>query len=60
MVALGLFDVPQSPALSFAIVVHAISVFPVALLGVILAWKEGISLSGVKGQSEHSREALVG
>ena len=54
MVALGLFGISQSPALSFAIVVHAISMFPVALVGIILAWKEGISISKVEGPPEQT------
>jgi len=52
MVALGLFGISQSPALSFAIVVHALSIFPVALLGILLAWKEGISISKVERPRE--------
>jgi len=54
MVALGLFGVSQSPALSFAIVVHALSIFPVALLGILLAWKEGISISKVERPPEQT------
>ncbi|MFH1006226.1 MAG: lysylphosphatidylglycerol synthase transmembrane domain-containing protein [Candidatus Latescibacterota bacterium] len=51
MVALGLFGVPESPALSYAIVAHAISILPVSLLGGILAWKEGIRISNPSGQT---------
>jgi len=41
---LGLYDVPKSPALAFAIVLHGLNILPVFLLGLVLAWKEGISL----------------
>ena len=51
MVALRLFGVSESPALSFAIVAHAISVLPVSLVGGVLAWKEGISISKVERAS---------
>ena len=54
MVALGLLGVSESPALSFAIVAHAISVLSVSLLGGILAWKEGISISKVESASEQT------
>jgi len=54
MVALGLFGVSESPALSFAIVAHAISVLPVSLVGGVLAWKEGISISKVERSSEQA------
>ena len=54
MVALGLFGVSRSPALSFAIVVYAIGIFPVALLGILFAWKEGISISKVARPSEQT------
>ncbi|MCK5734305.1 MAG: flippase-like domain-containing protein [Candidatus Latescibacteria bacterium] len=51
MVALRLFGVSESPALSFAIVAHAISVLPVSLVGGVMAWKEGISISKVERAS---------
>jgi len=51
MKALELFGVPASPALSYAVLLHGLSVFPVAALGVFLVWKEGYSLSQVRSQS---------
>lgn len=44
-VSLELFHVPRAVGLSYAIVVHAINFFPVFLVGLLLAWKEGIKLS---------------
>lgn len=43
--SLELFHVPRAIGLSYAIVVHAINFFPVFLVGLLLAWKEGIRLS---------------
>jgi hypothetical protein len=39
---------PQETAMSYAIVLHAGYYFPVILLGAILAWREGYSLTSVK------------
>jgi uncharacterized protein (TIRG00374 family) len=52
MISLTLFDVPESSALGYAIVVHAISMFPVALVGVGYALKEGIKISKIGSQKE--------
>lgn len=41
---LGLFGIAKSPALAFAFVLHAMNIVPFFLLGLILAWKEGVSL----------------
>ncbi len=43
-IGLGLFGVPKSPALAFAFVHHALNIVPFFLLGLIFAWKEGVSL----------------
>jgi uncharacterized protein (TIRG00374 family) len=43
-VALAMFAVPASEALSFAVVAHVISVVPVMLLGVACAHYEGVSI----------------
>jgi uncharacterized protein (TIRG00374 family) len=43
---LGMFGVAKSPALAFAIVQHALNVVPFFLLGLVFAWKEGVSLVG--------------
>ena len=41
--SLSLFGVPKSIGLSYAIMAHGISIFPVAVVGFLLAWQEGIS-----------------
>jgi len=53
--ALGLFGVPKSPALSFAIVVHGIGMLPVAIVGLFFSWREGLSLSRVAEQRRSER-----
>ncbi len=41
--SLALFGVPKSMGLSVAFVAHGINILPTALVGMVLAWKEGIS-----------------
>lgn len=41
--SLELFGVPRSVGLSIAFVAHGISILPTALVGMVMAWKEGIS-----------------
>jgi len=43
---------PQETALSYAIVLHAGYYFPVLLLGAILAWREGYSLSAARAAAK--------
>jgi hypothetical protein len=43
-VALAMFAVPASEALSFAVVAHFISVVPVLVLGLVCANYEGVSI----------------
>ncbi len=50
MISLSLFAVPESPALGYAIVIHAISMIPVALVGVAFSLKEGIKISKIGSQ----------
>jgi uncharacterized protein (TIRG00374 family) len=42
---LGLLGIPKGPALAFAFVVHAMNIIPVFLIGLVFAWKEGVSLT---------------
>ena len=49
-VSLGLFGVPSSIGLSFAFVAHGLSILPTAILGLLAAWKEGISRLKVEQQ----------
>ena len=41
---LALFGVPLSESLAYAIVVHGLNVFSLFLVGLIFAWKEGVTL----------------
>ena len=45
--ALGLFSVPKGPALSYAIVLHGINIFPVFFLGLFILSREKISLAAL-------------
>ena len=53
-ISLGLFGITKTTALAFAIVTHAVNIFPFFLMGLIFAWKEGINL--VKMNKDHSFE----
>ncbi len=48
---LGLFDVPPGPALSFAVVAHAINIVPVLVVGLVLAQVEGVALTQSRAES---------
>ncbi len=50
MISLSLFAVPESPALGYAIVIHAVNMLPVALVGVAFSLKEGIKISKIGRQ----------
>ncbi len=43
MKSLELFGVPASIGLSYAFVAHGLSILPTAIVGFVLAWREGIS-----------------
>lgn len=45
--SLGLFAVPKGPALSYAIVIHGVNIFPVFFLGLFILSREKISLRSV-------------
>jgi uncharacterized protein (TIRG00374 family) len=47
MISLSLFAVPKSPALGYAIVIHAVNFIPVAIVGVAFSLKEGIKISKI-------------
>jgi hypothetical protein len=44
-IALGMFGVPPSPAMAFAIAVHGITFIPVLLVGLFFARLEGVAIS---------------
>jgi uncharacterized protein (TIRG00374 family) len=46
--SLGLFSVPTSPALTFAIVMHGINFLPILIVGFIILSKEGFSVAGLQ------------
>lgn len=53
--SLGMFTVPESEALTFAFVAHAINFFPVLLVGLIFAGLEGINISQVSKKAQVER-----
>jgi len=52
--ALGLFAIPRGPALSYALVLHAVSVFPYFFLGLFFLAREKISLRSLKEENAHA------
>jgi uncharacterized protein (TIRG00374 family) len=52
--ALGLFAVPKGPALSYAFVLHAVSVFPVFFLGLFFLAREKLSLQSLQEENLHA------
>jgi hypothetical protein len=52
------FGVPTSVATSYTLVVHASLLVPVVLVGLILLWREGLSLAEVsRGVVARARQA---
>lgn len=54
MLSLGLFAVPDSPALSFAVLMHGLNFLPVLVLGLVIVSIEGLSIKGIQGSVETS------
>jgi glycosyltransferase 2 family protein len=52
--ALGLFLIPKGPALSYAFVLHALSVFPVFFLGLYFLAREKLSLRSLRQEEIHA------
>jgi len=52
--ALGLFSVPKGPALSYALILHAVSVFPVFFLGLYFLARDKLSLRSLRGEGIHA------
>ncbi len=46
-ISLALFGVPAGQGLSFAVVVHAINFLPVLVVGLVLSYSEGVTLSKI-------------
>jgi uncharacterized protein (TIRG00374 family) len=52
--ALGFFAIPKGPALSYAFVLHAVSVFPVFFLGLLFLAREKLSLKSLQEENVHA------
>ena len=57
--SLGFFGVPNSPALTFAFVMHGINFFPVLIVGLVLISREGMSLKSIQ-KTAHAEPAVNG
>jgi uncharacterized protein (TIRG00374 family) len=54
--ALGLFLIPKAAALSYALVLHAVSVFPVFFLGLFFLAREKMSLRSLRAEEIHAAD----
>jgi uncharacterized protein (TIRG00374 family) len=52
--SLGLFNIPKGPALSYAFVLHAVSIFPVFFLGLAFLGREKLSLRSLGREELHA------
>ncbi|MCJ7523637.1 MAG: flippase-like domain-containing protein, partial [Candidatus Aminicenantes bacterium] len=52
--ALGLFAIPKGPALSYAIVLHAVSIYPLFFLGLFFLFREKLSLKSLREENVHA------
>ncbi len=52
--ALGLFAIPKGPALSYAFVLHAVSVYPLFFLGLFILAREKLSLKSLREENVHA------
>jgi len=55
-ISLAMFEVPAGPALSFAILTHGVNFLPVLIVGLILAYYEGVAIFGVQEKSSSAKE----
>jgi len=51
------FGVPTDRAVGAAIVLHAVSFVPVTLLGLVLMWREGLTLGGLQKMKDEAQTA---
>jgi uncharacterized protein (TIRG00374 family) len=51
-VALGLFGVPEAPALSLSILYHAVNFIPITLAGLVYLWALNLTLGELKAAGE--------
>lgn len=52
VLSVGLYGIGKSEGLSYAFVVHAVSFIPIVIVGLLLAWKEGVGLSKMSHRGE--------
>ncbi|MFQ5709507.1 MAG: lysylphosphatidylglycerol synthase transmembrane domain-containing protein [bacterium] len=52
MVSLKLYGVPQSEALSFAVISHAVNFIPATLVGLVYFWRENLHFSDAVAERE--------
>jgi len=52
-------SIPDSVAKVFALVAHAVTFFPVILIGIVLAFREGVSLTQIEATSEKLKEEAM-
>jgi len=55
-VSLAMFAVPAGPALSFAILLHGVNFLPVLIVGLILAYYEGVEIFRVQNRSSPAKD----
>ena len=56
-ISLAMYNVPASPAISYATVMHAINFLPVLILGLVLSYYEGIYLPKISYQKLLNKSA---
>lgn len=55
-ISLAMFGVPAGPALSFAILTHGVNFLPVLIVGLILAYYEGVEIFRVQDKSASAKD----
>jgi len=52
------YGIPTSTAAGFAVVMHLLMMGPVTLVGLMLMWKEGLTLGQIREKADHIEEEL--
>jgi hypothetical protein len=55
-ISLAMFEVPAGPALSFALLTHGVNFSPVLIVGLILAYYEGVEIFRVHDKNAPDKE----
>jgi len=50
------YGIPKSTATGFAVVMHLLMMVPVTIAGLLLLWKEGLSLGQIRQKADHLEE----